>query len=66
MVSVGHQEHSFLNSTKGTVYDMEMGKVLKALRMEKGVRINPDLCVGCGHCQNVCPFGAIVEGSEAK
>src|SRR5699024_4539610 len=35
-------------------------------RMEKGVRINPDLCVGCGHCQNVCPFGAIVEGSEAK
>jgi len=35
-------------------------------RAGKGVKINPDLCVGCGHCQSVCPFGAIVEGGSCK
>ena len=28
-------------------------------KQEKGVTINQALCVGCGMCTNVCPFGAI-------
>ena len=27
--------------------------------------INPDLCVACGSCADVCPTGAISEGEGA-
>ncbi len=30
------------------------------------VEINPSLCTGCGMCSQVCPFGAIVKGDDAK
>ncbi|MBQ2108361.1 MAG: 4Fe-4S binding protein [Bacteroidales bacterium] len=28
-------------------------------------KINPDLCVACGSCADVCPVGAISEGEGA-
>jgi indolepyruvate ferredoxin oxidoreductase alpha subunit len=30
------------------------------------VEINASLCTGCGMCSQVCPFGAIVKGDDAK
>ncbi len=35
-------------------------------RGEQGVGINGALCVDCGLCVEVCPFGAIHEGRESK
>ena len=35
-------------------------------RDEKGASINPALCVDCGLCVKICPFGAIQSGREAK
>ncbi|MFT7004601.1 MAG: ferredoxin [Sulfurimonas sp.] len=32
---------------------------------EAGTHIDPDLCISCGACYDVCTFGAIVEGDEA-
>ncbi len=34
-------------------------------RREQEVVINPALCIGCGLCQQVCPFKAIQGGEEA-
>ena len=28
-------------------------------------KINPDLCVSCGSCADVCPVGAISEGEAS-
>ncbi len=28
-------------------------------------KINPDICVSCGSCADVCPVGAISEGEGA-
>ncbi|HBU12781.1 MAG TPA: indolepyruvate ferredoxin oxidoreductase subunit alpha [Clostridiales bacterium] len=33
---------------------------------EKAAEIDPSLCVGCGNCADVCPFGAITEEGGAK
>ncbi len=35
-------------------------------RGENGIRINTALCVDCGLCVSVCPFGAIHAGRESK
>ena len=34
-------------------------------RGEGGVRINPEMCVGCGMCVQVCSFKAIKWGERA-
>ncbi len=31
------------------------------LKLEKGVKIVPNMCAGCGLCASVCPFDAIAE-----
>lgn len=33
---------------------------------EAGARINPDKCISCGECYDVCSFKAIVEGEPYK
>ena len=33
---------------------------------EAGVRIDPDKCIACGECYEVCTFSAIVEGEPYK
>ncbi len=35
-------------------------------RGENGIRINTALCVDCGLCVSLCPFGAIHAGRESK
>jgi len=40
-------------------------KALKP-REEGGVRFDTSLCIGCGHCQEACPLGAIFWNEETN
>jgi Fe-S-cluster-containing dehydrogenase component len=31
-----------------------------------GVKLKPDLCIGCENCVEICPFGAVFWDSRAK
>ena len=36
-------------------YDLEQGDAMAANHYEK-LRVKADACIGCGHCDNRCPF----------
>jgi len=74
-VVIARRPCALIDKTKRTPYHTDgcknCGACLKVScqaieRKGDRVEINASLCTGCGMCAQVCPFGAIVKGDDAK
>ncbi len=68
--SVGGMERGFTVIVCKACYDPPCARVCptQALTPRKGggVRIDPDVCIGCGYCRDACIIGAVFWNDETN